>query len=198
MALYGVTIEKETRFHGGPERFNNTYYYELGGAPTDADLIALADFLVAAEKPIHTGAVAFKTARVWTAGGTIQQNVTVLLRDLTGVGSMIAGMTLHAEASVLVEWETNRTNVLGRKVYLRKFIRPQGLPLNNPPQAEARDLLAAGNTGIFKTYADAVDAFVIANGGPSASLRSENGRTLRADNNGNVDVRLRTREFRRN
>lgn len=198
MALYGVVIEKETQYHSLPERFGNTYFYQ---GPTfqlgDANFERLVDQLVAAEKQIHNAEVAFKQARVWSAGGTPSQNETLLLKDLTGLGTMLQAQSMHSEAAVMLEWETSRVNVLGRKVYLRKFIRSQGLPgTATTSMARSKERLGADVMAPYKTYGDTIDQ--LDTGGVLWALVSPTNRPVRFSDNAVVDPFLRTREFRQN
>ncbi len=198
MALYGLTIEKETLWHGVTERFNNTYYYE-GPAepPAEAGLRSFINAVHAAEIPIHGSSVSFKQARVWTAGGTKAQNVTLILMDLTGQGSAL-GAKCFKETAVQVSWETARLTILGRKIYLRKYIRccnvvgsvSQEVMIGEEP-------MVGGMPTPFKTYADRVQT-VEAPAGVNYQLKSEKGALPKANNNGVVERFVSSREFRQN
>ena len=199
MALYAVSIEKETLYQGVQERFANIYYYE---GPTfqagDENYRRLADELAAAEKGVHGSEVQFRTARVWSSGGTIIQNITLGLFDLTGAGELPVGDSVHAEGAVVVEWECQRPNILGRKVYLRKFIRPQNLPSGSGvAAARGKAALNATAKNPFKVYADRVDNILLSSG-VTFVLVSPTGRVPRAPDNGVVNNYVVTREFRRN
>ncbi len=193
-----MAVVKETRYHGIQEEFDNVYYYD---GPTfqagDANYKALADALVAAEREVHTSEVKFKNVRVWSAGGTIVENVTLGIYDYNLTGLQLGALKIHAEAAVMVEWECGRSNVLGRKVYLRKYIRSQALTGGTDDMARGKDLLSTGVLSPYKEYADKVDQVGIPFG-PIFDLVSPTGRTVLADNIGKADIRLRTREFRRN
>lgn len=199
MPLHAVSIEKETRFHGRIERFSNTYYYEgplfqLG----DANYTRLITQLADAEKLVHVNNVTFRTGRLWSAGGTAAQNETLILMDLAGTGTMEFGVSFSAENAVMVEWETSRANIRGRKVYLRKYIRPQGMNVaTTRAMAEQRDPLSAAAAAPFKTYADTVERITTAQG-VIWQLVSPKSRVPKASNIGVVDSLVRTREFRRN
>ena len=199
MALYAVSIEKETLYRGVQERFANVYYYEGPSFQAgDENYRRLADFLADAEKGCHSAEVTFKTARVWSSGGTILENITLGLFDLTGTGAMPSGIELHAESAVLVEWECQRPNILGRKVYLRKYLRPQYLPTGATlASARGKAAIPAASMTPFKTYADKVDQIEIT-AGPTFNLVSPSGRVTRAANNGVVNDFVITREFRQN
>lgn len=199
MALYAVSIEKQTLFHGKQELFNNTYFYE---GPTfqagDANYKGLVDDLAAAEKLVHGPEVEFMQGRIWSSGGTILQNVTLGLFDLDGFGTLGGGSPMHAEAAVMVEWECSRANILGRKVYLRKYIRSQlGGNTADVPFARGKGPIGVNAAALYKTYANSVQK-VARVAGPEFLLCSPTGRLPRNDNNGVADPFIRTREFRRN
>lgn len=199
MALYAVAITKRTLHAGFQENFDNTYFYDgpalqLG----DENFRRLVDRIVAAEKLVHANRVEFMTGRVWSAGGTVVENVTQGLYDLDGFGSMLTNHLMATEQAVLVEWECSRPNILGRKVYLRKFIRSQALP---PPatadMALGRALLDQATRDAYATYADSVERPSDATM-PEFTLCSPQLRKPRVVGNGVADAVVRTREFRRN
>lgn len=196
--VVAVAITKSTLWHGVQEEFDNIYYFD---GPIfqagDANYQRLVDALVAAEKPVYGTNVTFKKARVWSAGGTVIQNVTIGIYDLTGTGSL-GGDTIFKEAASLVEWECERPNILGRKVYLRKYIRHGAVPATTTLTVRSGEApLAATLTTPLKTYADAVDV-IATEGGVLFYLVSPSGRAIRAANNGVVNQYLISREFRRN
>ena len=199
MTLYAVSIEKQTTFHGKNEEFSNVYFYEGPAFQAgDENYKRLCDRLVAAEKLVHGNEVTFLRARIWSSGASALENVTLGLFDYTGAGTLAVTELIHAEEDVLVEWECARSNILGRKVYLRKYLRPQGLPVgSNASMGRGKLALASGVMTPFKTYADTVQAPSDATM-PQFSLVSPTGRTPRAAANGVIDPLIRTREFRRN
>jgi hypothetical protein len=185
-------------FHGALEEFDSVYYYEGPPQFGSGNVDNFVDQLVAAERKVYSEAVKFKAGRVWTAGGTIRENITLGLVDKTGTGTMPAGARLHAEAAVLVEWECARPNILGRKVYLRKYIRSQYLPLGaTDDSAMAISALNSSAKAPYKTYANDVQVISVASLG-AFELVSPTGRKPKEAQNGVVDQYLRTREFRRN
>jgi hypothetical protein len=98
----------------------------------------------------------------------------------------------------MVEWECGRKSTLGRKVYLRKYIRSGYLPTGtNQEAAVAKEALNATAKLRYKTYADEVQRLDIAGLGVF-NISSPSLRTPKAASNGVVDNFLRTREFRRN
>jgi hypothetical protein len=194
-----VAITKETQFHGKIEEFSNVYYYNGPSFQAgDANYERLARELAEAEKLVHSAEVTFKNARVWSAGGTILQNVTLGIYDLEGKGTLASGWPMSAENAVLLKMECERPNVLGRKVYLRKYIRSQMLPpAASDAQARQKVAIAPDAQIPYKAFVDKIDLVSI-DPGVLFQLVSPTGRTPRALNNGAVDQFVRTREFRRN
>jgi hypothetical protein len=194
-----VAITKETQFHGKVEEFSNVYYYNGPSFQAgDNNYRRLGEELAEAEKLVHSAEVTFKTARVWSAGGTILENITLGIFDLTGKGSLASGWPMSAENAILVKMECQRPNVLGRKVYLRKYIRSQMLPgAGSDAQARQKVAIAPDAQIPYKQYADKID-FVTVDPGVLFQLVSPTGRVPRALNNGVVDQFVRNHEFRRN
>ncbi len=199
MSLYAVSIEKDTIFHGKAETFSNIYYFEGPSFQAgDANYKRLCDALVAAERKVHHVGVNFKGARIWSSGGTIAENVTLGMFDYSGAGSMPAFAALHAETAVLVQWECARTNILGRKVYLSKYVRSQFLPTGSTNEmARGKEALNIETKSLYKAYADTVQ-FLEPAVGVFFLLVSPTGRVPRGDKSGEVDQYVRSREFRRN
>ena len=198
MALYGLAITKEMLWHGRAEEFQNTYYYEGPAEPPAGNgLYLFAETVASNERQVHSARVNYKTVRVWSAGGTPAENETLLLADLSMQGADI-GAPIFGEAAVVIEWECERTNIDGRKVYLRKFIRPGSL-IGSMSAAAGRgeDPLTDPMKALFKTYANNVQT-VAAPAGVNWQLKSRAGRLPRANNNAVVNDYLRSREFRRN
>ncbi len=195
-----VAITKQTTWHGATEQYSNVYHFDgppVDGAPASL-WTGLINDLTAAEKPIHGTNVTFKTGRVWSVGGTKQENVTLALIDLTGTGSGSA-IKYFKEAAVLVEWECARLNIDGRKVYLRKYIRACAV-LSGATDAEMQgeNIFSTTVKGPFKTYADKVQKVTTGTSLETFNLVSPNGRLPKADNNGVVNNYMISREFRQN
>jgi hypothetical protein len=198
MALFALAVHKQTKFHDQAEGFDTVYYYQGPPQLGSNNFEGLMDQLVQAEKKVFSSEIFFTEGRVWTAGGTKAENETVLLKDLAGTGTMSAGVRLHAEACVMVEWECGRKSSVGRKVYLRKYLRSGYLPTGaNGEAAPAKDALNAAAKLPYKTYADEVQRLDVAGFGVF-NLSSPGLRTPKAASNGVVDQYVRTREFRRN
>lgn len=198
MALHAVAITKRGPWQGKQEEFDNIYYFEgpsfqLGDANYERLVKQVSDL----ERPLHSGEVEFISGRVWSSGGSIVENETLGLYDLDGFGTAIGG-AMFGESAIMVEWECSRPNVLGRKVYLRKFIR--GFATANAQTAQVylgRVLLPDSAIPPYKAYADGVQQITTAQGVIWA-LCSPTGRFPRSNDNGVVDRAIRSREFRRN
>lgn len=198
MALYAVSITKETDWHGKREQFDNTYYYEgPDAAPTEDGLRQFVNKIVAEEKGIHGVSAFFVKARLWSAGGTKEQNETLLLDDLTGQGTQLGGLTFR-EAAILVEWECGRKNVKGKKVYLRKYIRPQnGVAGADGTQMQGIDKIQPTAQARMRAYGNNVQT-IEAPVGVNWQLISPSGRLPRFNNNAVCNDYVISREFRRN
>jgi hypothetical protein len=108
-------------FRGAAQEFGNTYYYETGGVVSAGSAEALAGVLVTKEKAIFSASVSFVRVRVWSAGGTKEQNQMLYQSPLTGTGSQanpIAGQ--DRERAFLVRFRAG-VDSKGRPAYLRKW-----------------------------------------------------------------------------
>lgn len=197
VAIFGVSVEKDVDFRGGRERISNTYFYECGTGMQVEQFEALGDKVVAAEREVHAPGVTFKLIRVWSAGGTKEQNQMVLIKDIDLNGTMSAPVTVAAELAVLVSFECARRNRLGRKVYLRKYIRPQGLPVNQAGAVIQREAINSAGLAVFKTFADDIESFSAGVAGPLCALVSETGNFPRNVGNATVNPHLRNRNIKR-
>jgi hypothetical protein len=184
MARTGVSITKSTPFRGVSQEFSNTYFYQsVQGTVSTADAEALLDALVAKEKAIHGSAVTFVRGRVWSAGGTKEQNNMIFQKQLSGTGTGGGdSTTLDRERAFLVRIRAG-VDTKGRPVYLRKWwhlcvavIGAEGLTngvLSNISQLSSgqRSTLVGWMNGFKDVTANAV----------SYSLVAENGRAITGD-----------------
>jgi hypothetical protein len=140
-AACGLTIVKQFDYRGNPiEEFSNTYWL-TGGAPTDAQFLALFDAIVAVEKTIYPteGSGGAKVVRGYgyrddsghKPGDTGTVHPADWVHDIAA--SPVAGtltMTdsdqrLPGDAAVWVRWKTSRrTDPGGKAIYLRKYFHP--------------------------------------------------------------------------
>jgi len=136
--------------------------------------------------------------RIWSTGASIIENVTLGLYDLSGQGTG-GTFPIFKEGAVLVEWECQRPNVLGRKVYLRKYIRPGALPGTLPAETiTGQAPIPQTEKDRFKAYADTVQSIQVGSSLEPFLLCAPSGREPRNPSNGVVNNFLISREFRRN
>jgi hypothetical protein len=142
MPIRTIAIEKETDYRGGVQRFSNVYSY-FGGFFSEANLELAVDRLVKLEKDVHSLGVRFRGARAWSDGGTAAENVMLLTKDLSGTGRAGGSGAMYKESAILVQWECERKDRLGRKKYLRKWLHtqaPLGWPLTGSDPVDQTSL----------------------------------------------------------
>lgn len=134
----GVQITKATAFRGVSQEFHNTYHYELETAVT-APAESIVDEIVQHEKFLHSTAVDFKRAAVWSAGSDAGSNAMLFQKNLTGTGSQVHNTSMDRERALLIRWPAG-FDVRGNPVYLRKWYHSCG-------DAEGQSLGSAGILG---------------------------------------------------
>jgi hypothetical protein len=117
-----VAITKSFPYRGVRETFSNVYTFEV---PAISVTIAqdLVGRLVTVETGAHGDIVEFEEGRVWTSGGTKEQNETILITDLSGKGGAVSEPNFHAQGVYEIQWRTDRPSVTDKPVYLRKYLR---------------------------------------------------------------------------
>lgn len=122
MAPFGVAITKKVTWRGGDEQFSNVYHYDMGASLTVAEADALANAVVAAEKPAFGTNVTYLQARIFgpTDQGQAANNMIDIL-DLTGNGSQAGGSDMPFELCLVVENYIGR-GPHGHKQFLRKYL----------------------------------------------------------------------------
>ena len=126
MAQIGISIKKRVAFRDSVQHFSNTYHYaSVDNEPNEAGARGLVDELVAFEKSCHSTAVTFVEARVWSSGGTIEQNRMIGTFALSGQGSASTSASMDRERAFLVSWPAGR-NSRGKPVFLRKWFHACG------------------------------------------------------------------------
>lgn len=195
MALYGVSITKNMQWRNTTEDFSNVYHYQLATTLDDTALANLVSQLVTAEKLVHTGNVTWKQGRVWLAGGTPAQNVTKLITDLSGTGSLTIGEHMYRELCVLIKFTTNRVSSTGRKITLKKFVHAESLPSTGIAQVEGAAALTSSHKTPFQTYGDSIRELTLT-GGTTVFLSSPNGQQVSDSLPVVVDDWLRVRQFK--
>lgn len=161
MPVVGVSITKEFSWLGGKERFSNVYHYNPQEATAER-AAEIVDALLAAEIPVHSTGVDFVESRVWTAGGTKEENDTIFMRDEADSGQATDDQRFFFIATYDISWKTGRENVLDRPVYLRKYLRSfsglGGVPSDSA--LAGRTQLPQGTIDTLQQYADAVGTLV--------------------------------------
>lgn len=195
MGRVGVAITKYTTWRGQNEEFSNVYHFDVD-ATVDANLAGqLVTAVKTLELPVFANLVTFKSARVWSAGGTAAQNDTILLQDMTGTGSGTASQSINRELTVVVNLGTGRKTSTGRKIYLRKYIHCAALPSIVSGVPEGTNPLSSAQKAPFISYGQGIRQFAI-NANASATLEGPQGQNI--DNTAPVTVLdyLHTRQFR--
>lgn len=121
MAQVGVSITKRVSFRDSTQEFANTYHYTYVGLnPSQSLAESIIDAIVALEKPIHSAEVSFVFARLWSSGGTIDQNAMIFEKVLTGTGTAATNTNMDRERAVLVQWSAGK-DIRNRPVRLKKW-----------------------------------------------------------------------------
>lgn len=121
MGQISISITKRVAFRDAVQEFSNVYtYLHIGLDPQPSLAQEFIDALVALEKPLHSSAVTFVKARVWSSGGTKAENRTLHTATLTGIGTRTANSAVDRERAVLIRWPAG-LDVRGKPVYLRKW-----------------------------------------------------------------------------
>jgi hypothetical protein len=184
MARTGVSITKSLAFRGAAQEFSNTYYYQsVQGTVSAADAEALLDALVTKERAIHSLAVTFVRGRVWSAGGTKEQNNMIFQKQLSGQGGGGSdSSSMDRERAFLVRFRAG-VDTKGRPVYLRKWWHLTVATLNAETIAagvqQNVSQLSSGQRGALVTAANGFKD-VTANA-VSYALVAENGRAITGD-----------------
>lgn len=195
MAITACAVTKSTSWRGGTEFFSNVYHY-FSSTNLDVALATdLADFLIDAEKSVHTSQVTFEHARVWEAGGSPTENETLVIRDASGTGILGNSGGMFKEACVVTRIDTNRNTSTGRRIYLRKFYHSCGLPSASSDMYEGEVALTATQTGPFKTIVEQIREATLT-GGIAVFLCAPGGQLVNDSRPVTVDPYLHTRQFR--
>lgn len=197
MATYGVSIEKDIPWRGGFERISNVYHYSSTGLVDVVGADGLLAQLLDAEQKVHGTAVAFKQGRVWSAGGTPQENETILIKDFASQGVKGFGVELHKEAAVVVKWYLGRKSSTGRRVYLRKHLHPGVLTSTSIGSAVGTSKLAATDITNFTEYGNAVKNIEALGVLPDMTLCAPDGTKIPLGTNPEILEWITHRQFRR-
>lgn len=126
MAQIGISITKRVPYRDSTQEFSNVYHYvDEVSAPDAAEAQNLIDEVVAVERQLHTTAVSFVYARLWSSGGSIASNVMIHQVVLTGTGSQTAVASVDPERAVLMQWPAGFDS-RGHPVRLKKWYHSLG------------------------------------------------------------------------
>lgn len=178
MARVGVSITKRAVFRDSTQEFSNVYHYTYTGLNPGATLAqAIVDNIVPIEKTMHSTAVTFMRARVWSAGGTVSENQMIYQGNLTGTGSLTASTVLDKERAILLQWPAGFDS-RGHPVYLRKWYHSDcsaigGVTISNPMVQNASGFSSSQRASIAALAAELDNLTVNAQ---SMQLCAESGR----------------------
>lgn len=155
MARYKVSVTKGMMFQGKDQEWSNVYCYEVGLVNPDFD--ALADAIVAAERPVHGSQVSFRKVQVWDVG--LPPNLMRVSKPLSGTGSA-TNNDQYIECAHLVKWPLPRSTagLSSRQRSLKKYLHSNSLAFGSGPWTGNTIFAnpAAGSAG--RTYINAVTA----------------------------------------
>jgi hypothetical protein len=154
VAPFGIAVTKSVTWRGAMEEFANVWHYDyVGGALANHE--AVADRIVSKEKDIFGSNITFRSVRVWgPTNGNAAENITHLIKDISGVGLVTGGGTIPFELAVVGSWYLGRNPATGRKRFLRKYLhvgRVSGISSGGGP-AMGNDALGAPVTDVFKAW----------------------------------------------
>lgn len=183
MARIGISITKEIAFRDNQQEFSNVYYYGNGAGanPGASDAEALLDALVALEKTFHSTLVSFVHGRLWSAGGTEQQNEMLAEKTLAGTGSTTPDANMDKERAYLMQWPAG-VDSRGKEVFLRKWYHSCGVfpggpsPVPGGVLSNATGFTVAQRTAMMGNADDILTLGVA--GSPGWSLVSKVGRNV--------------------
>jgi hypothetical protein len=121
----GISIEMETDFRLDVQPFSNVFHYKSIVANPAAAAPELVTEIVGIMRDLHSTAVRFKKARVWTSGGNTQENNMIYQTNLSGTGNQALVTAFDRERAVLMQWPAG-TSITGKPVKLRKWFHSCG------------------------------------------------------------------------
>lgn len=126
MAQFSISITKSVVFRDSVQKFSNIYTYGgLGTMPDEGSAPALINEIADIERFLHSNDVSFVSGRLWSSGGTREQNQMIATVPLAGMGSQGTTADFDRERAVLVQWPAGK-DTRGKKVYLRKWFHCSG------------------------------------------------------------------------
>lgn len=122
-----ISITKKVAFRDSVQEFSNVYTYGSLDPADEAAARSILPEIVAFEKSIHSSAVTFVRARVWSSGGTIVANQMLYQEALSGTGtSAMSAGSFDRERAYLVLWPAGK-DVRGKPVTLKKWYHTCGV-----------------------------------------------------------------------
>lgn len=197
MAVYGVSVRKSTPWQGHTESWDNVYHFSLATNLDVALATDLVDQVAAAEKLCHDSTVAFEDGRVWSVGGTPQQNETIVIRDLSGNGAGVYTGGMFIESCVVVRCDTNRNTSTGRRIYLRKYYHTCGVPSSTLGHYEGTTALGSTQKAPAQTCMETVRELLLSPGSILVTLCAPGGQQVSDSRPVTVLDYLHSRQFRR-
>ena len=170
-----ISITKETAWRGTRERFSNVYVYDFEAFESaDGDREAFIRALADAERPVHSIEVFYIEGRMWSTGGTTQENQTLAIVDLEGSGAATDTQNMDREACFVVQWRTSRPSITQRPVTLKKWLHSCSGLGSGPDVLSGRAQIAASTRDLLTTYGNAVRERSFAGLGPYPLVSSSN------------------------
>jgi hypothetical protein len=126
MPQFSISITKSTVFRDSVQPFSNIYTYGgVGTMPNVGSATILINEIANIERALHSNDVTFTLGRLWSSGGTREENKMIATVTLTGNGSQATTADFDRERAVLVQWPAGKDK-RGKKVYLRKWFHCSG------------------------------------------------------------------------
>jgi hypothetical protein len=126
MTQFSISITKSVVFRDSVQPFSNIYTYGgIGTMPNPAQAATLINEVVNIERALHSQDVRFIQGRLWSSGGTREQNQMITTIPLAVEGSQGTTADFDRERAVLVQWPAGK-DTRGKKVYLRKWFHCSG------------------------------------------------------------------------
>lgn len=173
MATFAVYIEKRMRFKGTDNTFGNTYHYEQETTDPFQD-VGVINAVADAEAAIMDQSVEFVRGTTWgPTDGPEVDNVIRETVELDQVAAFAAPTTFaYRTCALLVSWPMPRTEVLNRRRWLRKFIRPVGgLDLTSEQKAGVEPVPQEVKDFVLSNYAEPIRVVTLS----TATLANEQG-----------------------
>lgn len=120
MAIVSFSITKRFAFRDSTQDFSNVYTYKVAVQPNSTEALLRIDELTTWEQANFSGLVSFIHGRAWLSGGTVEENVMLGQKALSGSGALTTVANMDRERAWLVMWPAGLDS-RGKPVYLRKW-----------------------------------------------------------------------------